>query len=836
MSVAMLTSMLVTASPAMALSAPVVTTNNTGISQNGTWDIRFSVATAVSGAPAGNITITFPVGFTVNQSLGANISGLTIASGPGWLNSTTFGDALLTTTAANSTAATRQITLNISAGDIIGADAQVRIILPVGTVTNPSTPGSYTITVATSNETTPVTSGTVVITLPNIGPLPGQVEGKNSNGDVLYRNIVSDLSTVIATPGVSRIELSAGTYNATNMANVDRQTIIGVGAAGTVILTAGVASVPLTVSAVNVTIENVTIRGNVDGTADLLSVTGNNTNVKGVTFIGGVNQLNAAVVISNNRTTVSDCIFNVTGNVTAGIATTSRVTTNSTFNVDANGAAIVSTNGGALTVTANAKVNGTAGTGAGILMTGNASSTITGATFTGLGSNAVWNTGVVNSPSTNATGSSLTIKDSTFSGSGNSSTTEGVITNVVGDLILTNNTISSNAAAGYALQVTGGNVTARFNTIINTLNVRRSGGTANVTLNWWGAATGPASSTLSGTVLHDPHLTGASSSPTVLFNTANLTVAGLVDVTSSNGTMGTVGAARYAANPQTTAPTGTALAYFDVFISTPADGSTVTIKFFTNVNENSKVYYGGGLSGAWSLAGTQGVNVPGGYAYVQVGATSMPAFSDMIGTPFVVTTVVPPPAAPVLLGPAPERDNIPLNTGFSWSAVAGATYDFQVSTSPTFATTVADVKGLSSNVYGGVALTSNTTYFWRVRSMSGTPMQMSAWTVSTFTTAAPVSAGATTPPVINIAAPPPANVTVQAPPPASVTVQAPPPANVTVNPPAVTVQAPPPAQVTVNVPESVPAIPTSILWVIILIGAVLIISLIVLIVRTRRVA
>ena len=116
--------------------------------------------------------------------------------------------------------------------------------------------------------------------------------------------------------------------------------------------------------------------------------------------------------------------------------------------------------------------------------------------------------------------------------------------------------------------------------------------------------------------------------------------------------------------------------------------------------------------------------------------------------------------------------------------------------------------------------------------MSG--MLMSSWTVSTFTTAAPASAGIVIPPaqvVVN-----PAPITINPPPPAQVTIQPPPPAQVTVTAPTVNVAPAPAPQVTVNVPDPTQPIPSYILWTIILIGAVLIIALIVLIVRTRRVA
>jgi nitrous oxidase accessory protein NosD len=78
----------------------------------------------------------------------------------------------------------------------------------------------------------------------------------------------------------------------------------------------------------------------------------------------------------------------------------------------------------------------------------------------------------------------------------------------------------------------------------------------------------------------------------------------------------------------------------------------------------------------------------------------------------------------------------------------------------------------------------------------------------------------------------PAEITVEAAPAPQVTVEAPPA-------PQVTVEAPPAPQVTVEAAPAAaaaPAIPTYLLWIIIGIGAVLVVALIVLIVRTRRVA
>ena len=859
-STAMLATTLLTAVPASAdVSAVTASTNNASIAANGTWDIRFTTLNAIQDAVVGgNITITFPSGFTVNNSV-SNTTGYTIAAGPGWLSTLNFGDAVIVGTTSNSTAATRTILISLAATDVIGAGAQVRITLPVGVVTNPSTAGSYALTVATSNDTTAISSNSIVVTLPNIGPLPGQVEGKNTNGDVLYRNIISDLSAVIATPGVSTIELGAGTYNASNTATVAGQTIKGVGAAGTVIMTGGVggASVPLTVSAVNVTLQNLTFTGNPSGDMNLLAVGANNTTIKNCTFTGGVNQVAISYTATSNRTTVSDCIFNVTGNVTSGITTNGRLTTNSTFNVDNGGTAIIASNG-ALTVAANAKFVGTSGTGNGIVIastTGAGASTITSASFSNLGNNALVSGG-------NAT-NSVQVSTSTFTGCGNasatSSSTDGVITaSGSGDLILINNTIANSAAAAYGVYVAGNNVTGRFNTITNTLNVKRASGTADFANNWWGSANGAGSSSISGTVTTSPYLSGMTNSPTVVFSGANVSggtpgaLPSGVDVACSNVTNGTsltanvLSVAKYAANPQSTAPSGNPIAYYDVYVAgaSTESGSTITIKFFAaGLNANSKVYFASATTGGWVLASNQAVAADNSFVIVTVNGASSPTLTDMGRTPFVVTNVLPPPAAPTLGTPTGAAGA----TVFSWSAVDGATsYKFQVSTTSTFATTVSSQDSLSSNAFGPVALAANTSYFWRVQAVNA--QGNSAWVVGTFATAAPATGGTggtpivtnnvtVPPPVINVAPPNvtvnPPNVTVNPP---QVTVTAPPPANVTVNPPQVTVQPPPPANVQVNVPETTQAVPSYILWTIILIGAVLVIALIVLIVRTRRVS
>jgi hypothetical protein len=831
LSVAMLASTLVTAVPAYAdVTSAIVSVSPTTISIGGNYTLTFDVNNSL-GTNA-TITVVFPSdSATSNVSLGGNVT-LQSTAGFGQAN---LEGPVIATVGSN----LRTVTINTSGTNGIGEAATVRLHFNNGAITNPSAPGNYTMTVATSNDTAAITTAAYIITAPFIGPLPGIITGKNAAGQILYQSITGDLSGVIGTVGVKTIELGAGTFNTTVNANVANQTIIAT-TPGTVFLNPGDASPAMTISADNVVVSGLTINASAYGTAKGIVVTGNNSIIRNVTFNKGTTQLDVTNAAAG-LTTVENSIFNVTGNVTKGLGATNGVkTTNCTFLVDASGTGITSS--GDLTLT-NSALTGSSTSPIGASITAG-TATVTGTTFTSL------RQALIVAGTSNTTVSNSTVTSSV--GNVTADTDKGAITANGGTLILVNNTISN--SVNYALQVGGGNIIARFNNITgNTLNVRQATGTANASLNYWGSASGPSAASLNATdsnlLITTPFLTGATSNGVVAFNSANLTVPTTtgVDVTSANATsggtlpMGLVAAAKYAANPQSVAPTGTPIAYYDVAIQDPTAGATVTIKFFGNVTVNTKVYYGGGLTGAWAEASSQGVNVPGGFAFVTITATSAPGLNDL-DTPFVLTNIVPPPAAPTLVGPT--GTNVAINTGFSWNAVAGAdTYNFQVSTVSNFATTVASQSGLTATVSGGVALASNTTYFWRVQAVNAGGV--SAWATSTFTTNVPASSVTgptsfnitTPPPVVNIA---PAQVTVTPPNitvnPPQVTVTAPPPAQVTVNPPQVTVQAPPAPAVTVNNTPAAPVIPTYILWTIILIGAVLIIALIVLIVRTRRVA
>ena len=149
---------------------------------------------------------------------------------------------------------------------------------------------------------------------------------------------------------------------------------------------------------------------------------------------------------------------------------------------------------------------------------------------------------------------------------------------------------------------------------------------------------------------------------------------------------------------------------------------------------------------------------------------------------------------PVDLAPAAGATGIAVTPGFAWGAVPGATsYTIEVSTVPTFATLVGTKQTTTIPAFAWTtpALANNTTYYWRVVAVTATGT--SDPVISVFTT---VAAQVTTPPV-------------------TIPTQ-----------PVVT------PTITVEIPEE--ATPAYI-WAIIGIGALLVILIVVLTVRTRRV-
>jgi hypothetical protein len=174
--------------------------------------------------------------------------------------------------------------------------------------------------------------------------------------------------------------------------------------------------------------------------------------------------------------------------------------------------------------------------------------------------------------------------------------------------------------------------------------------------------------------------------------------------------------------------------------------------------------------------------------------------------------------ATIPFSPLQGQQDVPVTTSFSWPAVSGATtYDFVIADSSVPGNTSAAPftiidygDNTAINAYTPqTALKYDTTYFWEVRADSATAQ--GPWTINEFTTEPmPTSTTAVmTTPVVT------------------------PTVTVINSQPAVT-----PTVTVINsgTGTSSPVIPTYLLWLVIVVGAVLVIAVIVLIVRTRRIS
>jgi len=210
------------------------------------------------------------------------------------------------------------------------------------------------------------------------------------------------------------------------------------------------------------------------------------------------------------------------------------------------------------------------------------------------------------------------------------------------------------------------------------------------------------------------------------------------------------------------------------------------------------------------------VDLFNGSVQVTVTPTTVPTVANLEALEFAL--VEPDPTdtgkpAQAGLGPAIGSVNVDTLPTFTWSQVADATgYEFvlaeEIGQTNSFAI-INYAAGTTTN--GHVAretLKYLTTYNWRVRAVG--PNGNGAWQTSFFTT-------------MDEPAPPPP------PPPDPL-----PPVVITPTQPA-----PPAPEIILEVPASpapVQVIPESVLWVVVGVGAILVIAVIVLIVRTRRVA
>jgi hypothetical protein len=171
------------------------------------------------------------------------------------------------------------------------------------------------------------------------------------------------------------------------------------------------------------------------------------------------------------------------------------------------------------------------------------------------------------------------------------------------------------------------------------------------------------------------------------------------------------------------------------------------------------------------------------------------------------------PVSFAITGPAIGDADVATTPTLTWAAFEGALgYELNIAEDPTFS--ILDVTATADNNFYSVMepLATSTTYYWRVRAITGEAVISSKGKYSASPTGPWVTGIFTT-----------AGVPEEAEGPAIITITEPAP------------PAPAPEVKIVEVPTAAP-IPATLLWAIVIIGAVLVIALITLIVRTRRVA
>jgi len=883
--IALLASLVVAAVPASALTIVSVTPSSTTISASGTtYTVKFTGS--LNLATSDTVTITFmtdtdlsaytfgtgirAVGdniyvtdagtITGDGTFAASLNGTAVPAAT-WAAGqyvaagdeivvTTVG-TILTNTASGAVTAANDITFNgvdaTPGQNIVIAARSVTFDVPVAAtivsawtvvinkVINPSSPGSYALTVATSQETTATTSSSYTIGVPIV------VSRYNSAGNFVgsYSGTGTELSTAYssATNG-DTIKLGPGTYTEATIANTSGTakayvTFTSTSSASDTIIKAtspGVSTFTVAATDTYITFDNITF-------ACKFINNGTYTTVQNCVFNYPGPYAGATTLFANGATgtnlTIDTCAFDTTanGNTTADVAIALGDA------VGASASPYVSISDCTFALNENSSLTQDIA----IKATNNTWFTASGCTFTGSSGigytdSASANASFKNNTYTSVQNAAVISYASTFDFEGNtvSACTAGSTKTVDGAIILkgtaaTKATIVNNVIQNgeyYSLNVTA---TPTYyvisgNQFVSNTNGLYSTVSLNVVLNWWGSSAGPTTSSVTGgdtivnstgSLTYTPFLTAAPSAATSAIATGAVATSlasnsySTVGVVISGYTATAAGdfilAQKLATNPQTLTPPYPYIAYFDVYTSV-ASTTAVQLNFYaTGISTTTQVYYWSGAVGDWVLCDTQGVAGTGSYVYVTINATTAPALADLTGTSFVLVSGLAKAAASFdvnspALGSSTTLTNIP----FSWDAVSGATsYEFILSANADLSSPIVD-QSLSGTAFTYTGSLTEGPYYWQANAYVNNAIIAKSVT-GTFIATAPTTTTSSTPVVII----------------STVTAPA-----VTVTPAQATTITVPPATITEVTPAWI--------WGVIGIGAVLIIVVIVLIVRTRR--
>ena len=436
-----------------------------------------------------------------------------------------------------------------------------------------------------------------------------------------------------------------------------------------------------------------------------------------------------------------------------------------------------------------------------------------------------------------STAGTLDVTTSTFTATGTTETATGIKSTDADETT----TITSNTFDGFkiALDIDAGSVQTnriKWNSILNSVTDAIDAEVAvNATFNWFGTTVvADVKAKLDGTVTVEPLLSGIAADVlskqaygvNVALLDAKTTVG--VNVVTTTTAADLISLVKFAESPE--GALTDAIAFYDVYvIGTNAATDDVSLRFHVG-DKNSKLYAWSRATEAWVVQ-TTGFSAFGGYIHITVDA------SVLGGTPFAVVqppvvVATPTIGLPVLQAPDVGDYDVALQPMFAWKAVADADgYYIEVADNPIFlshsllAKVDGDVNRITGTAYAYVGhLDYSTGYYWRVKAVRGTiaagDLVESDWVEGVFRT-------------IDEPEEPPTPVK-------PVVIEQLPTPKITLAQPDVIVDVEVP-DVVVDVKVPLPDVVTSQVtpgWIyaIIVVGGVLVISLIVLIVRTRRVA
>ena len=590
-------------------------------------------------------------------------------------------------------------------------------------IVNPSTPGDYTLRVKSSQETTYVTSAAY-----SIG-IPGVVNRYNTDG-----NYVGSYSTIQAALDVcsSEDDLKVGPGTYTTAITDWKQTYVELIATGA--LEDTIIKADITMNKAFGKITGITLQSSITATGDDITLTGCAIKKKD----GAAETL---LTSSGERLTVE----NTTIDTTYGSYNDTGIILSNGDSCVIDGVTFITDEGTVTTQDTAIKVTGAV-----------ESLMIENCTFTGTkGTGYYDHSGAATDP--------VTIKDNTFDGYVKAIDIDNTVANT--ELIIRNNTIKNSIKetssvgaieidtaeliyisgntfqdnAGYSLKVddNAGVVHVMGNNFVNNTSGVKCTDATDLLIaknNWWGDASGPSGEgtgtgdAVSTYVTYKPYLTvlaGNGQMTSAADSLDALTVASIkVSGLATNATL--IWAGKYTGNPADAAPEYSALAdaYYDVYI----DGGTaptggISIKLYADgIDTNTDAYVWSALENKWVACSDQGASATGGYVWVTVKTTvTVPIYGDLAGLPFVLVDA-PEAAAATFSLTAPEAGaTVPIltNIPFTWASVTDAvSYDLVLSANADLSAPIAEETGIvgTAYMYTGT-LTDGTGYYWQVTAL-----------------------------------------------------------------------------------------------------------------------